>query len=199
VWDRSKRFQHTFEEMIRKQQRIASREDDIPHFCVLAKVLNGSVQLAFLEKAGLSHQSLPGTKPTIDRTLIRHHEQHPVGIPVNEMRHRAHEIFFKGILVGRNVVQLCGIGDNLFPDCVILRFDCLKYRRGDPHGVRADDRFNLFLIEAEPFGQVLGLHDALSQDLSPVFHESSFVVQLIRQEGCSSSWPKTSGVVRACD
>ena len=197
VGNRSKRFQHPFEQMVREQERIASRENYIPHLRVLAEVLNGSVQVTLFQESRFPHQSLPGAKPAIDRALIRHHEQHPIRIAVNEVRHRTHEIFFKGIVVGRDIVQLCCIRDDLLPDRIILRFDCLEDGGGDSHGIGADDGFDLFFIEAEPVGQVLGFYNALCQDLSPVFHELSFVDQRIRQDGCSSSWSNTSGVVRA--
>ncbi len=87
----------------------------------------------------------------------------------------------------------------MLPNRIVLRCDGVEDGRCDPHGVGADNRFDFFFIKAEPFGQVLGLHDALGQDLSPIFHESSFVDQLIRHEGWSSSWLGASGVVRACD
>ena len=59
------------------------------------EILDRAIQFAFLEKAGLSDQALSGTKPAIDRTLVGDHQQHAVGVSMNQVRHRTHQILLR--------------------------------------------------------------------------------------------------------
>jgi hypothetical protein len=170
VWNSPKRFEDPFDQIVGEQQRVAARQDDIPHFCVFPEVSDGPIQLTFLEEARFPDQPFSRAEAAIDRTLIGDHEQHAIRVAVDEMRHRTHEVFFEGIVFRVEVGQFGHFRDDLFPDRIALGFDRAQDGRGDPHGIGSDDGFEFFGVEPESFSQIFRFHNAFRENLFPVFH-----------------------------
>ena len=168
--DSPKRLQNSFKQMIRQQQWVASGENHIAHFGMLAQVGDGPVEFPFLEKTRLSDQSLASAEAAIDRALVGDHKQHAVRIPVHQMGHRAHQVFFEWIVFRIDIRQFGKVRDNLFPDRIPILLDGSQNGRRDPHGIRPHDRFDLFLIYPKPIGKIFGLDDAFGEYPSPFLH-----------------------------
>ena len=170
--DRSQRLENALQQMVGQQQRISSRKDHVAHFCMVSQVRDGEVQLPLLEKSGFPHQALARAEPAVDRTLVGHHEQHPVRIPVYEVGHRAHHVFHQRVCLGVLVLQFGRVGDHLPPDRVALLFDGGHDRRRNAHWVLADDGLDLLGIHAQVIREVFRLHHAVRQNPSPFLHSS---------------------------
>jgi hypothetical protein len=174
-------LQDTVQQMVWEQQRIAAREDDVPDFGMLPQIGDGAIQLTLLQKARFAHQPFSGAEAAVDRTLVGHHEEDAVGVPVDQVGHRAHQVFFEGIVFCVDVVELRDLRDDLLPDGVAFFFHRSENGRGDSHGIGTDDGFDLFLVEPESVCQILWLHDALSEYPSPFLHVSILSNRLLKK------------------
>ncbi len=114
---------------------------------------------------------------------------------MDQVRDRAHEIFFERIVLGVEVGQFGGFRHDLFPDRIAFFPDRAQNRRRNPHGIGSDDRFNFLFVEPKAIREVLRLHDAFSEDASPFLH-----AVLLGVDGSVDPWvqspPPTSLYVR---
>src|SRR6267378_1656022 len=162
--------------MIRQEQGVAAGENDVAHFGMLAQVGNGLFEFAFLEESWFPNQPFSRAEPTINRTLVRHHQQDTIRIAMDKMWDWTHEVFLERIILRFEVVHLSDIRDHLFPNGVALFFHRRHHRGGNSHWIVTHDSFDFLRVETEPVRQVFWFHNAVSEYASPCFHAVSFTI-----------------------
>ena len=173
VRDRAQSLEYFFQQVVGEQQRIAAGENHVPHFRMFAQIGDRLVEVAFLNKPRFADEPLARAEAAVDRALVRDHQQRAVRVAVNQMGHRAHQVFFERVVRRVEVLHLGPVGNNLLPDGVARLLDRGQHRRRDAHRVGADDVLDLLLVHAEPRGKISRFHHALGKNFLPGFHSIS--------------------------
>ena len=82
-------------------ERVAAREQDVPHFGMSVDVGDRLLPLRLEEDAvvvGVFHHARPRAVAAVGRAGVRHQEQHPVRVAVHDPGHRAVPVLSEGIL-----------------------------------------------------------------------------------------------------
>ena len=169
--DRAQGLEHLLQQVVGQQQRVAAGENHVPHFRVFAQVGDRLVEVALFNEPRLADQPLARAEAAVDRALVRDHQQRAVRIPVDQMGHGTHQVFFERVVRRVEVIHFGPVGDDLLPDGVARFLDRGQHRRRDAHRIGADDVLDLLLVHAEPRGEILRLHHALRKDFLPGLHE----------------------------
>src|SRR5205807_4055850 len=81
--------QEMFEFVVTEQQRVAAAEQHVPDGGCAANVINLLVEARMkIVPAGIAHQARACAITAIRRATVGYQEQHPIGIPMYEARHR---------------------------------------------------------------------------------------------------------------
>src|SRR5690606_28985923 len=101
--------QHVLEALLVERQRVAARDQAVADLRRCRDVLDGLVDIGLAQRAlaARAHEARPRAVAAIDRTEVRHEQQHAIGVAVHETRRRAVAVLAERVLL------LAGAGHEL--------------------------------------------------------------------------------------
>jgi hypothetical protein len=137
---------------IGQHERIAAGEDDIADFRVRGNIVKCGIPVRLCTGERLTQPPLAHAEAAIDSTLVRDEPDHPVGVAVDQTRHRGEALFVKW--VGKLVVlKLPQIRHALPPDGVTRFTDEGKVVGRNAHRVSGRHRIKGDRVDSEAGGE----------------------------------------------
>jgi hypothetical protein len=182
VRDRPQPLDDVLQATIAQHHRVAAGHDHVAHLGMRGDVLERRLVLVERDLLGIADLAPPGAEAAVAGAHRADQEQHAVGIPVRDVRHRRVAVLVERVDHAVDDLQLLDGRDELVPVRVADVRDLGERLARDAHLEVVERRLegldvdlSLRGVRAEPFGHVrlelLQRTDAFfTQDLLPVAH-----------------------------